>query len=352
MTKKIIHIAFLSIALLLLTHLQKAVAQDIHFSQNFATPLILNPAMTGVMPGDFRVTANYRNQWSSIMSTVPFRTIAASADAAFSGFGQKDRLGVGLVLYSDKGGDLDFSTNYVDVNLAYNVGFSENGYLSLGVAGGVQQKSFDPTNAQFGNQFDGIQFNEEILSEEFFETTGRWSANFGGGAMFYLAYDNRTNIYAGAAAYHLITPNFSFTGEEIDKWRAKLSVQAGGSKGLGDHIDIVPSFYYIKQGPHHKLDAGSFVRYIFSHDRRTGLDKAFNIGAWIRLVGGIDGFATDALALVAKMDYDNFSVGVSYDVTISDLAVANANRGGVEVSLVYIAKRPESRAKPLYCPRF
>ena len=47
-------------------------AQDVHFSQFYAAPLLVNPAQTGNFSGTARVGANYRDQWGSI--TVPYRT--------------------------------------------------------------------------------------------------------------------------------------------------------------------------------------------------------------------------------------------------------------------------------------
>jgi hypothetical protein len=38
-------------------------AQDPHFSQFFASPLTLNPALTGKFDGVLRVAGNYRDQW-------------------------------------------------------------------------------------------------------------------------------------------------------------------------------------------------------------------------------------------------------------------------------------------------
>ncbi len=45
-------------------------AQDIHFSEFYNTPLQLNPSYTGFFNGDYRFTAIYRDQWSTI--GVPF----------------------------------------------------------------------------------------------------------------------------------------------------------------------------------------------------------------------------------------------------------------------------------------
>src|ERR1700744_5202325 len=54
-------------------------AQDIHFTQFNAAPLIINPAFTGNFDGQYRVAAIYRNQWQSV--TVPYVTYGASIDA-------------------------------------------------------------------------------------------------------------------------------------------------------------------------------------------------------------------------------------------------------------------------------
>ncbi|MES1226414.1 MAG: type IX secretion system membrane protein PorP/SprF, partial [Bacteroidota bacterium] len=61
MMKKLI--CAMSLCLLLGT---AALAQDPNFSQFFASPLTLNPALTGKFDGVYRVAGNYRNQWPTI----------------------------------------------------------------------------------------------------------------------------------------------------------------------------------------------------------------------------------------------------------------------------------------------
>ena len=52
--------------------------QDVHFSQFYQTPLIVNPALTGVFSGDQRGIINYRNQWNDF---APFTTSSISFDS-------------------------------------------------------------------------------------------------------------------------------------------------------------------------------------------------------------------------------------------------------------------------------
>ena len=60
--------------------LQKSKAQDLHFSQYFNAPLLINPANTGFAPDvDYRVGINYRNQWASITPN-PYKTMGVWGD--------------------------------------------------------------------------------------------------------------------------------------------------------------------------------------------------------------------------------------------------------------------------------
>ena len=52
-------------------------AQDQHFTQFFASPLTLNPALTGTFDGKYRVAFIYRDQ-------EPYKTFAGAIDLRFN----------------------------------------------------------------------------------------------------------------------------------------------------------------------------------------------------------------------------------------------------------------------------
>jgi len=52
-------------------------AQDFHLSQTEASPMILNPALTGAFKGDHRLSIHQRNQWASVVNNT-FLTSAFS----------------------------------------------------------------------------------------------------------------------------------------------------------------------------------------------------------------------------------------------------------------------------------
>src|SRR5512147_1581901 len=80
-------------------------AQHLHFSQWFNSPLTTNPANTGFIPdADYRIGANYRNQWSAIMS-VPYKTMSIWGDAqVFRDRIETGWLGLGGVILRDVAG--------------------------------------------------------------------------------------------------------------------------------------------------------------------------------------------------------------------------------------------------------
>ena len=78
-------------------------AQDIHFSQFYMSPLNLNPALTGVMNCNHRITANYRNQWASILKQNAYNTYSVSYDQKLP-VGRYDYFGIGGTLWGDKAG--------------------------------------------------------------------------------------------------------------------------------------------------------------------------------------------------------------------------------------------------------
>src|SRR4026208_572177 len=99
-----------------------SLAQDPNFSQFFASPLTLNPALTGKFNGLFRVAGNYRNQWPSISNA--FITSTASVDFGIlqNRLVPEDTWGVGFVAMTDKTANGILSSNYFSITTAYHKG--------------------------------------------------------------------------------------------------------------------------------------------------------------------------------------------------------------------------------------
>ena len=86
--------------------------QDPQFSQFYANPLYLAPSFAGAVEGS-RVTANYRNQW---LTLVPFVTYNIGYDQYFSGFNS----GVGIIWLKDVIGKSELGTSRLSLSYSYN----------------------------------------------------------------------------------------------------------------------------------------------------------------------------------------------------------------------------------------
>jgi len=329
-------------------------AQDIHFSENYATPLVINPAFTGIFNGGVRLTGIYRNQWASISKDAPFTTISASAEVnTLGGAFANDRVALGLMIYSDKAGDLDLSTNHINLSFGYQTAFGANDrhWLSFGAMGGYALRSIDYTKARFGNQFDGDGHNGLLPSGEILNTDAIRYMDVGTGLLYYYGNEQRYNFYGGIGFYHINRPKINFLqSDQEDRLLTKTSVQFGGNIPAGDMFDITPSIYYLNQGPYNKVDVGSFFTYIF--ERKSVYQQAFGLGVFARFGGDeYNPIGTDAIMAALRMDLNELTFGLSYDYNISKLNLGTNGRGAVELAVVYVLQA-QKRQKVLHCPRF
>ncbi|HMO61576.1 MAG TPA: PorP/SprF family type IX secretion system membrane protein [Ferruginibacter sp.] len=135
-------------------------AQDLHFSQFFNSPLTTNPANTGFLPdADYRVGANFRNQWSSILAA-PYKTVSAFADAqVFRDRLDNGWLGIGGLLLSDVAGSGGLRSTKIYGSIAYHQMLGNSSLLSAGFNVGWANKRIDQSRLKFPDQFDGRFFD-------------------------------------------------------------------------------------------------------------------------------------------------------------------------------------------------
>jgi type IX secretion system PorP/SprF family membrane protein len=120
-------------------------AQDPNFSQFFASPLTLNPALTGKFDGTFRVAGNYRNQWPTINNAFTTATISVDGSILRNVIPEFDKFGVGVMGFTDKSGNGVLQTNYLALSTSYHKSLDENGFhqIGLGFQGTYVNKRLD-----------------------------------------------------------------------------------------------------------------------------------------------------------------------------------------------------------------
>lgn len=347
-------------------------SQDIHFSQFYMSPLNLNPAMTGVMNGNIRLTGNYRNQWASVLRDKSFRTYSVSYDQRLA-VGRNDFFGVGGTVWGDKAGDAGFATQTGKMSFSYSkriAGYREKAsYVVVGAEGGVAQRSIDFLNLRWGTQHNGSGGFDPTLSsnEDSFGNTNFIFADMAAGLLFFNVLNKNTNYYVGGAYHHLNRPNQSFSGTDIagifirntDLIFTRITVHAGGEFPVAPNLGVLPGIIYMKQGPAFQINGGNSFR--FTLNDNPGEYQAFQVGVWARIASkevGTSGGTTsssggvlmDAAILSARFDFNDISLGFSYDVNVSPLKAASNGQGAFEFSLQY--KILGNTKKSVYCPDF
>src|SRR5258708_6038856 len=126
-------------------------AQDPGFSQFFASPLTLNPALTGKFNGVVRVAGNYRNQWPSINNAFITSTISVDAPILRNKLPENDTWGLGLMAMTDKTASGILTSNFFSFSTAYHKSLDEDGLHQLGVGfqGSYANKSLNGTRLTF-----------------------------------------------------------------------------------------------------------------------------------------------------------------------------------------------------------
>lgn len=314
-------------------------AQDIHFSQFWASPMNINPSLTGQFDGDYRFIGNQRTQWKSV--TVPYMTVGLSADA-HNVLDQED-LGAGLSFYYDQAGDSRFKTVHLNLSGSYTLHLDEDSlhHLALGVQTGMTNRNIDYTDLRFDNQYNGLFYDPSLAHNEIFARESRTYLNFNLGGTYYYILGDRKSISAGFAFYNLTAPKQSFFNNDDILLDIRMNFHANAQLKLTDEMDLLPGLLFSKQGKMQELLVGSSVRYTLSNNPY----RALYAGLWVR--------NKDAGYLHLGMDYDDWNVGVSYDFNFSGLVPASNARGGLEISVIYILRNwapPIQRHR--VCPNF
>ncbi|MCS6933536.1 MAG: PorP/SprF family type IX secretion system membrane protein [Chitinophagales bacterium] len=316
-----------------------ATAQDIHFSQFYASPLTLNPALTGNFNGFYRITGIYRNQYPGLTQGRPaFSTPSVGVD--FSLLREKIKkgaLGVGLVFFNDQQNGKTFNNNQILASLAYNMGFGSRNQFQLGVGlqGGVAMTKMDFSNFQFADGFKPDLTYDPNYNGETFNSGNRIKGavnagiftkfEFIRGMRYYMGYsfNNATNykqdFLKNAPVYRLPFRHTGHGGFEFD---------------LKDKAVLIPGFLFQQQAKANETNFGltAGIHVIRDPAKRATL----YLGYWNRV-------NTGNYTAIPKVGFEwkGFRAGFAYDAHLGRQFKDHKNIGGAmpqgfEVSLGYI----------------
>ena len=316
-------------------------AQDPHFSQFFASPLTLNPALTGKFDGTLRVSGNYRNQWPAFNNVYTTSTLSVDFAILKNKLPDYDTWGVGVLALTDKAGGGVLTNNYVGLSTSYHKALDEDGFKQIGVGfqGSYGQKRLDRNKLLFEDQvspfgFTGVTqetFSGDIMNINYFDVNA--------GLLFSSSTDISNNFYIGASMYHINRPKESFKG---GNWNVspRTTFSAGGYFPVSDILTFHTSAIYQNQsGATETVIGGALAA---SLDDQSENPSNVYAGLWYRF--------NDAIIPYIGLEFSGLRIGASYDVNVSSLKAGSQSRGGMEISLIYIKKPAGYKGMP--CPKF
>ena len=315
------------------------IGQDIHFSQYMHNALNRSPASTGLYNGDMRANAAYRSQWNSV--TVPFNTFSFGYDQVIGKIpASGSRNALGLLMNNDRAGDGNLSNFQLLLSFTHLFALGNDSvfFINAGIQTGFAYRKIDINNLTFDNQYNGDIYIPTLLSGEQFEKVNFTYPDLNLGIEWLALFDN-TIYTAGISLQHLNQPKQAFLNESV---KLPVNKQFNVSAWINnkDLISWNPSIIYMRQKEFRELTGGIEIKF----DIRKDVARNYAFGATCHY--RVD----DAIIPGAALYYNQWRLGLSYDVNTSDFKTASNGRGGPEFNITYIMKKIRYDVRKNNCP--
>ncbi|MCX2575100.1 PorP/SprF family type IX secretion system membrane protein [Pedobacter sandarakinus] len=305
---------------------------DPHFSQYYANPLWLNPALTGVTDGEYRININAKQQWSNLNSG--YLTAGASIDQA-----PAKNLALGAMILNQTAGSINYNQLSALVSAAYRIRLGRRGeqVINFGMQAGILNKSFDASKITLGSQYNpnqgydpGLGMNDNINSESYL------APDINVGIMFFDGSGNtNVNVFAGASVAHLTTPKDRFAGQD-GRLPMRFTGHGGARFKVNYTLDIVPNFIYLRQGDAQEVAAGAYAQMMLNTESDLLIGSNYRV--------------KDSAIAFLGIHHRSMVFGLSYDFNTSSLNRATSSRGGLELSISFTSRKGIIGPN-FFCPR-
>lgn len=309
---------------------------DPHFSQYYAYPLWLNPALTGVLDGDYRVSGNYRNQWTNYGKA--FSTSGVSFDAATD-----KNIGVGVNILNLSAGDAGYNYLNAMASISYSgvkLGATGTTRVVFGVQAGIVNRKVDPAKFQTGTQWNPvIGFDPSIYNGENLNKTNSTAFDAAAGALFFDGNPNhRLNPFVGISASHLTQPEDPFVANDSRNYPMRYLAHGGTKIRMTEELSLTPHGLYMRQGN--------------AEEKVLGVYGQYAVNPEFDLLGGVTYRFDDSMIPFAGFHYKNFVLGLSYDANVSSLQRLVNGSNSFEISLSFISRKKRVLTEEYFiCPR-
>lgn len=355
-------------------------AQDIHFSQYYASPMTLNPALTGKFDGLIRVNGIYRGQYYGMnQSNSLFRTPGLSVDASLLKDKMKgNALGVGLMVVNDVqnvtgtdangqniGGKINTTTIGLSVGYILNLDKRKSTQLSVGVQPSYTMKNSNGSY-QFPDAFNtsDLTYNTSSPNNERVASLKKNYFNLDFGLFFNTKPLDWLTFYVGYSMANVLRPQTAVLSSSQDgKLPFRHVVHGGFEFEIKHRWVLIPGFLYQNEAKANEANAGLTAGYVIVNKEKDGKRSKATIflGLWNRMGNDVSSaFQYRNLTPKIGMEYNNFRLGFAYDITMGNMAsdahnVPNIYRPqAYELALSYIfgLPKPPKENDWLFNPRY
>lgn len=308
-------------------------SQDPNFSQFYANPLYLNPAMAGtaVCP---RVNMNYRNHYSSL--NMAYTTYAVSYDQ----YADLYHGGIGIHLMNDMQSDGSLYNINGDIIYAYSMELGKKFWLQTGFQVSYMQRFVQWDKLIFPDMIDptrGVVYEtKEIRNDEL-----KNFLDFSTGIVGY-----GRNYYFGLAVHHLNQLEGLQQNEGYKFLPQKYTVNFGAKiplfrNGLRkERLSLLPNIIYQKQQNAEQINFGFYLA-----------RKLLLLGVWLRHDLNLH---YDSYTILLGFSFEKLKLSYSYDFSM--LQLGPASYGGHEAAIIFQFNCPDKsnkrKYKPISCPTF
>jgi len=309
--------------------------QDIHFSQFYDNPVIINPANTGNFTGNWRIINSYRNQGNTI--DLQYKTTTITFEHPIYYYTEK--MSLGMIYINDISAGNSLIINRLYLSAAYFKQISEKSFLHIGFQAGYVHKKFSLENLSFPDQFDteiGL-FNSKLTTLENLENqkTSYLDLNWG---LMWSRFTYKSTFQSGIAMFHYNLPHETFFDKK-NRLPIKYIFHSYLIYKLKANIFFAPKILYTYQKKASEMLIGNDLIYVFEDNTKI------YAGAFYR--GGIKR-NSDALIIRFGIWYKKIDFCFNYDFEIYSKQNTSISPTTFELIIKYI--RPATDIKQVAIP--
>ena len=301
-------------------------AQDPNFSQFFTCPLNINPAIAGDGDNRWRVMSTFRSQ--SLSTGANYRTKAISADGRiYNNTETLTYVGLGAMLMTEDAMDGVFKSNYFSLNTSCHIALNDNDWvhgLTLGLGWIYNKINIDYAELTTGQQLSSMGFNRQLPTGEPSLNNIPGISSVSAGLIYTFSSDNLVADF-GVAGFRFFKTKQSVFDNTAQFSTPRYDAHFSIGKILNDRLNINMNGYYQTQNGVQGFSFGGHLG--FSHSTDENAPRVFNLGAYYR-VG-------DALIPYVGYVFNDFQVGLTYDVQVSPVKSGAVSPNSFEISLIY-----------------